>query len=235
MVSDSGSALDFSYSDLTESDLKAIAASPLVALLCLNHNKNAPKLAEELFSMVHHNSKALTFMDMGDPSSNPSIVEPMAKKVVSEGLVDILGMNENEAGWFARAITGRTDSWRDTPSHPEKWLSVASLVSHETGTRIDFHTPYFTATIEDDAITAMPTFEVPVMVTCGAGDAWNAGDIFGTLVGLRNEDRLLLSNSVAALYVSSASAAHPTRQAVIQFLKGKQALSSVGSKLIRPV
>ena len=235
MVSDSGSALDFSYSDLTESDIKAILGSPLIALLCLNHNKNAPRLAEDLFSMVHSNSKALTFMDMGDPSSNPSIVEPLAKRVVSQGLVDVLGMNENEAGWFARALTGDIDSWHDTPSRPEKWLSAAQLVSHETGVRIDFHTPYFTATIEEDMITALPAFDVPVRVTCGAGDAWNAGDIFGTLAGLEAKNRLLLSNSLAAMYVSSSSAVHPTREALIQFLKGKQALSTVGSKLIRPL
>ncbi|RDE11160.1 MAG: hypothetical protein C4K47_10345 [Candidatus Thorarchaeota archaeon] len=233
MVSDSGSAFDFSYFDLTESDIQAVLGSPLVALLCLNHNRNAPKLAEDLFSKVHSDSKALTFMDMGDPSSNVSIVEPLAKRVVSEGLVDILGMNENEAGWFAQAITGEVDKWRDTPTRPEKWLSAAKLVSHETGVRVDFHTPHFTATLEDDAVTALPAFDVPVQVTCGAGDAWNAGNIFGTLVHLETRDRLLLSNSVAAMYVSSASAVHPTREALIQFLKGKQALSNIGSKLIR--
>lgn len=235
MVSDSGSASDFSFSDLTEYDIRAILGAPLVALLCLNHNKNAPRLAEDLFSTVHSDSKALTFMDMGDPSSNTGIVEPLAKKVVSQGLVDILGMNENEARWFAQAVTGDIDSWRDTSSHPEKWISAAMLVSHETGVRVDFHTPYFTATIEDDAVTALPTFDVPVNVTCGAGDAWNAGDIFGTLLGLEARDRLLISNSVAAMYVSSASAAHPSREALIQFLKRKQALSNVGSKLIRPL
>lgn len=235
MVSDSGSASDFSYGDLTEYDIKAILESPLVALLCLNHNKNAPRLAEDLFSMVRSKSKVLTFMDMGDPSNNPGIVEPLAKKVVSQGLVDILGMNENEASWFAGAIDGNTDKWHDTPAHPEKWVSAAKLVSHETGVRIDFHTPYFAASIKDDRITALPTFEVPVKITCGAGDAWNAGDILGTLLDLEARDRIILANSVAAIYVSSDSAAHPTREALIEFLKGRQALSNVGSKLIRPL
>jgi sugar/nucleoside kinase (ribokinase family) len=52
MVSDSGSAADFSFSDLTEADLTAIQESNLVALLNLNHNPKAPQLAQNLFEMV---------------------------------------------------------------------------------------------------------------------------------------------------------------------------------------
>ena len=235
MVSDSGSVSSFRFADLTEGDLQVIRESPLVALLCLNHNKNAPELARDLFSMVRSDTKAMTFMDMGDPSYNSAIVKPLAETVLADGLVDILGMNENEAGWFARAVDRNSERWRHILSRPKEWVPAAKTVSHETGVRVDLHTPHFTASIDDDHVTAIPAFEVPVRVTCGAGDSWNAGDILGTLLGLDPKERLLLANSAAALYVSSSSASHPSRSDVIEFLKGNPSLSSVGSNLIKQV
>jgi len=235
MVSDSGSVSSFRFADLTDRDLQVIRESPLVALLCLNHNRNAPELARDLFSMVRSETKAMTFMDMGDPSYNSAIVKPLAKRVLAEGLVDILGMNENEAGWFARAVDRDSERWRHILSRPKEWIPAAKTVSHETGVRVDFHTPHFTASIDDDQVTAIPAYEVPVRVACGAGDSWNAGDILGTLLGLDPRERLTLANSAAALYVSSPSATHPSRSDVIEFLKGNPSVSSVGSNLIKQV
>ncbi|MHA2068189.1 MAG: PfkB family carbohydrate kinase, partial [Candidatus Thorarchaeota archaeon] len=111
MVSDSGSAAEFSYSDLAENDLAAIRESNLVALLNLNHNPDAPQLAQDLFEMVGESSNALRFMDVGDPSGHLEIVEPLARKVLAEGLVDIVSLNENEARWFAWAISGKDSRW----------------------------------------------------------------------------------------------------------------------------
>ncbi|MHA1483726.1 MAG: hypothetical protein ACTSPR_00230, partial [Candidatus Thorarchaeota archaeon] len=103
MVSDSGSAAGFQFSMLNENDLDvdAIRNCGLVALLCLNHNRHGASLAEDLFRMVRDETRATTFLDIGDPSDNMSILQPLVSRVLSEGLVDILGMNENEACWLA--------------------------------------------------------------------------------------------------------------------------------------
>ncbi|UCE09846.1 MAG: carbohydrate kinase family protein [Candidatus Thorarchaeota archaeon] len=218
MVSDSGSAAEFSFEDLSENDLSAIRDCGLVALLCLNHNRNAVALAENLFGFARDSAKSLTFMDIGDPSGNPDIIEPLTRKVLCEGLVDILGVNENEVGWFAQALSDRNDRWKQTFKESGLWLPAAELISMETGVRVDLHTPSYAATIEDGECTKIPAFSVDANIVCGAGDAWNAGTIYGTLLNLMPSDRLVLANAVAALYISSSEGDHPTPQDVISFI-----------------
>jgi sugar/nucleoside kinase (ribokinase family) len=235
MVSDSGSAAEFTFSDLTEEDLSAIRASNLVALLNLNHNPDAPELAHDLFEMAGSSSKAIRFMDVGDPSGNLEIVEPLARSVLAEGLVDIVSLNENEARWFAWAISGKNSRWDHLSSEPEDWLSAAKTVSYETGTRVDLHTQHFTASISEDQLTMVPAFGVVGRIACGAGDAWNAGDIYGTLQKLEDFDRLSLANAVASQYVSSMDASHPNREETVAFLRSKPRLESLGERLVNRV
>ncbi|MHA2082767.1 MAG: PfkB family carbohydrate kinase [Candidatus Thorarchaeota archaeon] len=232
MVSDSGSASKFMFSDLSESDIKTVRESDLIALFNLNHNTAGVELAHDLFTLVRKNPKSVTFLDMGDPSSNSDIVEPLARRVLNEGLVDIVGMNENEAGWFAWALSGRDERWRGILNEPEKWMPAAKMISKETGVQVDLHTPYYAATIENDKASALPVFELESKVVCGAGDAWSAGDIYGMLAGLEVMNRLLLANAVAALYVSSPNAKHPSREDIIEFLKNKPPTSVRGNDLL---
>ncbi|MFW9799310.1 MAG: carbohydrate kinase family protein [Candidatus Thorarchaeota archaeon] len=233
MVSDSGSASEFSFSDLTSTDLDAIRESSLVALLNLNHNADAPRLAVELFEAVSESSNARKFIDVGDPSGNQGIIEPLARQVLSDGLVDIISLNENEARWFAWALSGRNDKWKSLSSKHEDWLSAAQLVSKETGVRVDLHTQYFAATIAEENLIVAPTFRTECRVTLGAGDAWNAGDILGTLLNLSENDRLTLANTVAALYVSSTTASHPSLEEVVQYLGSEPPLEEIGERLVR--
>jgi sugar/nucleoside kinase (ribokinase family) len=232
MVSDSGSAAEFSFSDLTEADLTAIQESNLVALLNLNHNPEAPQLAQNLFEMVGATSNALRFMDVGDPSGHLEIVEPLVKNVLSEGLVDIVSLNENEARWFAWAISGRESRWEHLSSDPEDWLSAAQLVSTETETRIDLHTPHFAASIYEDSVTLTPAFDTVNRVACGAGDAWNAGSIYGILQKLSESDRMVLANAVASLYVVSVDASHPSPEEILSYLRSNPPLESLGERLV---
>jgi sugar/nucleoside kinase (ribokinase family) len=170
-------------------------------------------------------------MDIGDPSSNSELIAPLVKNVLQEGLVDILSANENEIGWLAWELSGKDEHWRHHVSNPKEWINVAKMVSQETGVKIDLHTPHFSAVVDDDIITT-PSFHVESRVVCGAGDAWNAGDIYGHLLDLSPLDRIILANAVAALYVSSPTASHPSRQAIITFLRSNPALSVDGKKLL---
>jgi sugar/nucleoside kinase (ribokinase family) len=233
MVSDSGSAAEFSYSNLTENDIDVIKKSGLVALVNLNHNKNGADLAHELFQMIKDSSKTMTFIDMGDPSGNPAIVSKLVERVIKTGLVDIVGLNENEVGWIAAALTGDKDHWNTTPTNPKLWLEGAKLIANETGVRIDLHTPHYSATVENDEIIAAPAFVTESKVVCGAGDAWNAGDIYGTLHGLPPLDRLVLANAVASLYVSSIDASHPSPSEIVRYLEHPPLLSIDGTKLLK--
>ncbi|MHA1964635.1 MAG: carbohydrate kinase family protein [Candidatus Thorarchaeota archaeon] len=233
MVSDSGSASEFTFSDLTQGDIELIKGSGIVALVNLNHNRKGAELAHDLFQMIKESSTAKTFIDMGDPSGNPGIVSQLVKRVFKTGLVDIVGMNENEVGWIAKSLTGDQDRWKNIPAKPELWLEGAQLIANETGVRVDLHTPHYSATIDGDELTAIPTFVVESRVACGAGDAWNAGDIYGTLLNLPPLERLTLANAIASLYVSSISVSHPTLSEIVRFLERRPPLSGDGTKLLK--
>ena len=219
---------------LAETDIEAIRAAPLVALLCLNHNRDPARLAREIFSLVRDVSGAYTFMDIGDPSSRPEILGPLVREVLCEGFVDILSVNENEVRWIARELGLRGKELTDKCEDPDEWLRCARFVAQETGSRVDLHTPFFSATLSSELEVVIPTFRVDVRVTCGAGDAWNAGDIFGTLLGISPDQRVVLANAVGALYVSSSEAEHPTLSDVEQFLRSNPSLTKLGNKLLKP-
>jgi sugar/nucleoside kinase (ribokinase family) len=233
MISDSGSVSKFSFSDLTENDLAAIRDSGLIALVNLSQNSCAVELAETLFTMVKDECAATTFMDISDPSHNKQLLGPLTKRVLNEGLVDIIGMNENEVSWLAWSISGKNESWRMSNQKPKDWLSAAEFVAAEIGVQIDFHTPLFSATLVDgDIISLVPGFIVNSNIMCGAGDAWNAGNIYGTLLELDESDRLILANAVAAYYVASEDANHPSRIEIVNFLKGKVQTADITDKLL---
>ncbi len=233
MVSDSGSASKFTFCDLTQNDLTAIVESGLVCLLNLNHNTKALELSRDLFSFAKEKSNAVTFMDVGDPSGNPEKLDAILKHVISEGLVDVLGMNENEVSWIAWSLSGRVDSWRQDMKDPAKWIDAAKYVSKEIGVRVDLHTPFYSATLKGDEFIAQPSFEMESKILCGAGDAWNAGAIYGILSDLTQSERLVLSNAIAGLYVSFGTAEHPTVNQVISFLEKKPTCSINGTKLLK--
>ena len=233
MVSDSGSARKLSFSDLTEMEFEAIRGSSIVSLLSLNHNLKGSELSHDLFTFIKESSDAITFMDMGDPSGNPELVGKLIKRVLSKGLVDVFSLNENELSWVVQSLSGDARRWQEIQSKPLEWLKAAEFISEETGVRIDLHTPYYTATIGKGETTTVPAFDAESRVVCGAGDAWNAGDIFGTLLGITPVDRLILANAIAALYVSSSDASHPTLTEIVKFLESRPLLSRDGTKLLK--
>jgi sugar/nucleoside kinase (ribokinase family) len=231
MVSDSGSASNFKFSDLTSNDIQLIKNSGLVALVNLNHNRHGADLAYNLFKFVKESTNAITFMDIGDPSNNSSLVKPLLKKAISSGYLDVLGLNENEVGWLAHEITGN-DEWLKIVDQPDEWIKGAQLISNETGVRVILHTPHFAASITHDNVVSVPAFLVEQKIACGSGDTFNAGLIYGLLLELSYTDQMVLANAVAALYISSTDSTHPSREMILRFLKSKPALSSSGKKLL---
>ncbi|MFW9807564.1 MAG: hypothetical protein ACFFFK_12620, partial [Candidatus Thorarchaeota archaeon] len=129
--------------------------------------------------------------------------------------------------------TGDRDYWKNTPAKPDLWIKGAELISDESGIRVDLHTPHYSATINGDEITTNPAFDVESKVVCGAGDAWNAGNIYGTLLQLPSLERLILANSLASLYVSSEDASHPSVSEIVKFLEQPPPLSIDGTKLLK--
>jgi ribokinase len=196
----------------------------------LNHNTQGAILAEDLFKWVKSTTNAITFMDIGDPSNNSKLIGPLLENAISSGNLDVLGLNENEVGWLSWSLTGQ-DKWLDIAKHPNEWINGASLIAQETGVKVVLHTQYFSSII-DDKVTSAAAFQVEPRVSCGSGDVFNAGFIFGLLAGLQPIDQLILANATAALYISSTNANPPACDDVIHYLKSKPAQSSNGNKLL---
>ena len=232
MISDSGSASRFGFSDLTNHDLEVIRESSLVALVNLNHNRIGGELAKDLFDFVRSSANATTFIDIGDPSNNPSLLDTLLSDVVKHGLVDIMSVNENEVLWIADSIDSHHEAWRDQFDRPEKWLEAARFVSSELAIRLALHTPLFSAIIDGSETIGVPSFVIESQVACGAGDVWNAGLIYSILQEFADADCLLFANAVASLYVSSPKAKPPTIDDVLQFLISQPPVSDRGNKLL---
>jgi len=233
MISDSGSAKRFRYGDLTESDLEAIRESKMVVLVNLNHNSTAIELTENLFEFVRSESDALTYLDIGDPSGRPDMVADLVDRILPSNLIDVLGVNENEVAWLFRALRGASSDWQEIVETPERWLESAQILSKKMNCQIDLHTPFFSSSIRSSETVSVPSFKITERTLCGAGDAWNAGNIYGLLNNLDSLDRLTIANAVAAIYVSSQDATHPSLNQVISFLESNPDVSVHGTKLLK--
>ncbi len=82
---------------------------------------------------------------------------------------------------------------------------------------LDLHTTTFAGYFVRDSEVMVPAFKVSVLRATGAGDAWNAGNIFGDALGLPDSRRLTLANAVAAYYISSPAGEHPTLPNLVDF------------------
>jgi sugar/nucleoside kinase (ribokinase family) len=63
------------------------------------------------------------------------------------------------------------------------------------------HTPDFSATFVDGQRLRVPCAKIKPAKVTGAGDVWNAADIFAQGVGLDHKDRLIFANAAGASYL----------------------------------
>ena len=122
--------------------------------------------------------------------------------------LDIFGLNENELRHYASADV----------TTEEEIVNAAVLLKKKIPARIDVHTSHFSCTIDKEC-SIVPTVPVSrIFRGTGAGDAWNAGNLFAELLGFQHDERLLFSNCFAAWYISSPEPIHATIPEVIVFL-----------------
>ena len=198
MASDPGSLSNFGPEKLSDLDKELVREADFVCVFNWNQNLKGTELAQKVFQMAKSEGKGVTFFDPGDPTSRASEIPGLNERVLSKGLVDVLSVNENELTQLASAVTEETGEFDGEEENP---LFQAASVFSMLGSRVDLHTPAFSATFIDGqrerVLCAMST---PLKVT-GAGDAWNAGDILAQGIGLDHRERLILANATAAAYM----------------------------------
>jgi ribokinase len=214
MLSDPGSNADFSFSDIGRKELMIIRGADGVALTDWALNRRGTSLAEGVFEYL--GQEKLLLLDPGDVSRRPGDLRGLIDRVLRKGY-GILSLNESEALFLAESLMGRRMGKGLDP--PEcRGLKAARTLASELGIRVDLHTSLFSASFKDGHLCVSPTYRVEVRRVTGAGDSWNAGNMYADWAGLPDEKRLEFANALAAYYISHPTADHPTRAEVENFI-----------------
>jgi sugar/nucleoside kinase (ribokinase family) len=208
MIGDPGSVATFQFELLTDQDLDGIAHAHLVGVTNWNLNQYGTTLASHVFEYAkHHNVK--TFFDSGDPSPRIQNIPEMIDKVLTNPHLDIFGLNENELNYYSNK-TLTTD---------KEMIQAVEILKRKIPARIDLHTSLFSCSVQNTT-TLVPTIpQLQVKRSTGAGDAWNAANIFADLLGFATDERLLFANIFAGFYISSPQPIHPTIDMVFDSIK----------------
>ena len=218
MMGDLGSLPDFSPKDLDESDWRLLKVSDYTCVFNWAPLKRGTELAETVFNYVKAEGKAKTYCDTGDPSPNRKNIPGLVKNVLASKNLDILSVNENEALQYSSQIDPKTKNMQKNVNRQDSAKECARILARHVPARVDLHTSAFAGSFRKDEEVIVPSFDVKALRTTGAGDAWNAGNIFGDALRLPDSCRLTLANAVAAFYVSSPSAEHPSLPKLMDFL-----------------
>ncbi len=209
MVSNSGSHATFGPERLNESDKELIRQASFVVVLNWGQNQKGTDLAEEVFKIARQ-GEGVTFFDPGDPTNRKRDIQDLNQRVLTSGLIDILSVNENELLQLASAVEEGVAEDTDNP------LFEAASVYSMLAVRVDLHTPEFSATFLDGHRERVPCLKLePVKVT-GAGDVWNAADIFAQGMGLEHSERLLFANATAGAYLRRDELDPPGLEEILQ-------------------
>jgi len=206
MVSDPGSLSQFGPEKLTQEDKQIISEADFVCVLNWNQNMKGTDLAEKVFSIAKEQGKAVTFFDPGDPALRTGEIEGLNERVLTPGLVDVLSVNENELVHLAMGVAEDTS---EIEGAEDPLFGAASVFSMMIP-RVDLHTPEFSATFVDGQRVRVPCAKIKPAKVTGAGDVWNAADIYAQGVGLGHKDRLIFANAAGAAYLEGRGLEPPT-------------------------
>lgn len=211
MISDPGSLSDFGPEKLSEEDKAAISEADFVCVLNWNQNLKGTDLAEKVFGLAKKSGKAVTFFDPGDPEIRKGEIMGLNERVLTKGLVDVLSVNENELMHLAEGVAGDTSEVEGA----EGPLFGAAGVFSMLMPRVDLHTPEFSATFVDGQRLRVACAKIkPVKVT-GAGDVWNAADIYAQGIGLEHRERLVFANAAGAAYLQKTGLEPPSMDEIV--------------------
>jgi sugar/nucleoside kinase (ribokinase family) len=199
MMGDTGSVADFSFDRLDEKDLTLISESDIVCVMDWNLNEYGTKLCKNVFHFAKKQG-VKTFFDSSDPSPRKKEIPTLRNEVLAQNFLDIFGLNENELKHYSNKQV----------KTKEEMINAVRFLKTKIPARIDFHTADFSCSMEKKPVVVET---LPIETLCrgtGAGDTWNAGNLFAELLGLEDDERLFFANTFAGQYISSSSSIPPT-------------------------
>ena len=209
MIGDPGSVVDFSFDLLNDADRELITSADLVGVTNWNLNhRSGTALACKVFELAKKH-EVRTFFDTGDPSPRVCDIPELIEKVLAHPQLDILGLNENELRYYSNSSNNTQ----------EDLIAAATLLKKKVPARIDLHTSLFSGSFCSTFVTVPAMSLSTVYRSTGAGDAWNAANIFAELLGFADDERLLFANMFAGYYISSPEMVHLTIDRFINCIK----------------
>ncbi|MBI2078721.1 MAG: carbohydrate kinase family protein [Euryarchaeota archaeon] len=196
MLSHSGPVREFGPERLSAKAWRLIEGADAVAAVNWAQNRKGTALLRALARRLA-GRPAFFFVDTADPRHRGADRDGLLGAKSIWRRVDAWGLNENEL----RAFT------RDERS-PLPTLAVS--LSRRTQGFIDLHTRTWAVSARaGEKVHVAGERSRPLRLT-GAGDAWNAGNLAGHLLGWGPRQRLALAHRVATRYVTSKTALPPT-------------------------
>lgn len=218
MMSDLGSLSEFGLDHFTPQDFQILREADYVCIFNWAATKRwGTKLAECVFNYVKKEGKGKTYYDTADPNPKKEEIPNLVKKVLLGNLIDIFSINENEAFCYASQLDEKVSNLQKKMKLDELAKECARILAKNFSARVELHTTTFAGSFTGNSEITVPAFKVSVLRATGAGDAWNAGNIFGDAIGLPDHCRLTLANAVAAYYISSPAGEHPTLPKLVDF------------------
>lgn len=197
MLSHSGPLHDFGPKKLRRHHWKLIDEADAVVIVNWAQNFQGTELLKAVANRAQKND-AFVYTDTGDPRHRgPAAARDLIRQRKVWDHIDAWGLNENEVRAFSGDKKGPL-------------LGVAKDLSGRIKGKLDVHTRHWAASIharEMVKVEALP--DKPKRLT-GAGDAWNAGNLSGYLLGWQDEERIRFAHRVATKYVTGASGLPPT-------------------------
>lgn len=199
MLSDAGPLASASPDDLTEEDWTAVEDADAVLF---GNWSQARRHGTELLAAVLERAQGRTMLDTSDPThrSEGDARDLLGHPAVRDQL-DVWAMNEAEARHFGRLAAGED---------PPDWEAAAAAVAKTFAGRVDAHTADAALTVQTGRSVRCRTAPVSPKHRTGAGDAWNAGDLLGYLLGLDDAHRLEVANAVAGALLTDEAHRPPT-------------------------
>jgi len=221
MLRDLGSLARFSSSDLTPRDYRLLEEVNYVCVFNWAGTRlYGTELARKVFSHVKRKGKGKTYYDTADPTPNRGKISMLMKEVLSTNLVDVLSLNENEAVQYASQISPqKVEKLQKNMRLDELAKECVRMLAQNLSARIDFHATTYAGTFTKNKETIVPALEVSVRRITGAGDAWNAANLYADANEFPDTFRLGFANTVAAYYISNQRAKHPNISQLENFIR----------------
>ena len=216
MVGDWSGVSALGFDDFQPEDMNLLSRVNFACVFNWLYNRKGTELAESVFRYCKQNSKAQTFFDPADPWPRRDELPDLVRRILRNDLVDFLAVNDNEAVLFATAL-GRRRKMR--AGKLTAGLQASEIIAASTNTKTYVHSANYSASTHHDHTSIAPTFEVAVRRGTGAGDSWNAGILIAESLGLKEEEKLLFANAVAARYISQPERTYATMHDMAKFLR----------------